>query len=165
MNALQLKHYFDPEIERNNIAHPMQQPTVQDEDEQNTDDTQTRNQQDNENTQPATEADVDQPQAQPQSQADIQDEDIERYPYDIRKLIKYRHKDQYFRIEWTDGSKTWEPQENVRPDLVEEYFQKYIKRTPPKTLTTALYSYILLHISFTVLYNRSEKAVLHQSVV
>lgn len=105
MNALQLKHYFDPEIERNNIAQPMQQPTVQDEDEQNTDDTQTRSQQDNENTQPATEADVHQPQAQPQSQADIQVEDIERYPYDIRKIIKYRHKDQYFRIEWTDRSK------------------------------------------------------------
>lgn len=114
MNALQLKHYFDPEIERNNIAQPMQQPTIQDEDEQNTDDTQTRSQQDNKNTQPATEVDVDQPQA------DILDEDNERYPYDIRKLIKYRHKDEYFRIEWTDGSKTWEPQENVRPDLVED---------------------------------------------
>lgn len=94
MNALQLKHFFDPEIKRNNIAQPMQQPTVQDEGEQNTEVTQTNSQQHNGNRQPATEADVDQPQAQPQSQADLQDKDTKQYPYDIRKLIKYRHKDQ-----------------------------------------------------------------------
>lgn len=50
VNALQLKHYFDPEIERNNIAQPVQQPTVQDEGEENTDDTLTNSQQDNDNT-------------------------------------------------------------------------------------------------------------------
>lgn len=44
-------------------------------------------------------------------------------------------------------------------------FRNTLKRTPPKTLIPALYGYILLHIHFTVLYNRSEKAVLHQSVV
>lgn len=54
MNALQLKHYFDPEIKRNNIAQPVQQRAVQDEGEEDTDDTLTNSQQDNDNTLPAT---------------------------------------------------------------------------------------------------------------
>lgn len=66
-----------------------------------------------------------------QSHGNTQQQDVTnealQYPYDIRKLLKYRHIDQHFRIEWTDGTRTWEPQENVRPDLVEQYFQKVHK--------------------------------------
>ena len=51
----------------------------------------------------------------------------DQYPFVVRKLIRYRHRDQYFRIEWTDGSRTWEPQENVHPDLVTEYFRRFNK--------------------------------------
>uniref|UniRef100_A0A8W8KUK6 Chromo domain-containing protein n=1 Tax=Magallana gigas TaxID=29159 RepID=A0A8W8KUK6_MAGGI len=65
----------------------------------------------------------------PSSDDDTQDEnEIDQFPFDIRKLLKYRHKDQHFRIEWTDGTKSWEPQENVRPDLVQQYFEKYTKK-------------------------------------
>lgn len=49
-------------------------------------------------------------------------------PFDIKRLVKYRHKDQHFCIEWTDGTKSWESQENVRPDLVQQYFEKYTKK-------------------------------------
>ena len=52
----------------------------------------------------------------------------QKYPFDIERLITYRHRDQHFRIEWSDGTKSWEPQENIRPDLVEEYFQVNTKK-------------------------------------
>ena len=50
------------------------------------------------------------------------------YPYTVKKILKYRHKDQYFRIEWSDGSRSWEPQENLHPSLVEQYFRRYNKQ-------------------------------------
>lgn len=59
--------------------------------------------------------------------AETEDE-ADHFPFDIKRLVKYRHKDQHFCIEWTDGTKSWEPQENVRSDLVQQYFEKYTKK-------------------------------------
>lgn len=112
MNAIQLKHYNDPEIDRQHLT------------ENSCTDVQNEGQTQNDAPNPDEETQID---PTPSSDDDTQDE-TDQFPFDIRKLLKYRHKDQHFRIEWTDGTRTWEPQENVRPDLVDEYFEKYTKK-------------------------------------
>ena len=129
MNASQLKKYYNPDIERAKIAQP-QDPQAKNQhpvDTQDSVDTQNVVDTQSQNTQPVN-IDTDGDDPQTQKQADEAKDDTQEYPYDIRRLVKYRNKDQYFYIEWSDGSKTWEPQENVRPDLVAEYFQKYTKK-------------------------------------
>lgn len=123
MNASQLKKYFDPAIERTNIAQP-QDPQVQNEQPVDAQEN-VNSQENNENSQNVP---SNNDARETQNQTDDTVVESQQYPYDIRKLVKYRHRDQYFYIEWTDGSKTWEPQENVRPDLVEQYFKKYTKK-------------------------------------
>ena len=123
MNATQLKKYFDPAIERTNIAQP-QDPQVQNEQPVDAQEN-VNSQENNENSQNVP---SNNDARETQNQTDDTVVESQQYPYDIRKLVKYRHRDQYFYIEWTDGSKTWEPQENVRPDLVEQYFKKYTKK-------------------------------------
>ena len=123
MNASELKKYFDPAIERTNIAQP-QDPQVQNEQPVDAQEN-VNSQENNENSQNVP---SNNDARETQNQTDDTVVESQQYPYDIRKLVKYRHRDQYFYIEWTDGSKTWEPQENVRPDLVEQYFKKYTKK-------------------------------------
>lgn len=101
MNASQLKKYFDPDVERANIAQPqdLQAQNQQPVDTQDTVDTHEHNQntlQENLNT--------DGGEPQTQNTMDETNDDAQEYPNDICRLLKYRHKDQYFYIEWTDGS-------------------------------------------------------------
>lgn len=79
LNALQIKDYNDSEIDRQHLTENsctyVQNEGQTKNDAQNLDE----------------EIQID----------DTQDE-IDQFPFDIRKLLKYRHKDQHFRIEWTD---------------------------------------------------------------
>ena len=121
LNASQLKHYFDPEIERGNLVQHVD----------NQDQTQVENnEQDNEMpTQTETQlANNDENVEQTKAQNTQENDNTPEYPYQVRKLVKYRHRDQNFRVEWSDGTKTWEPQENIHPDTVKQYFEKYTKK-------------------------------------
>ena len=103
MDASQLKRYFYPAIVRTNTAQPQD---LQFKDEQSVDTQDNVNSLENnknsQNVHVPTKADARETQNQTDDTVDLQ-----QYPYDIRKLVKHRHGDQYFYIVWTDGSKTW----------------------------------------------------------
>lgn len=117
MNAVQLKHYNDPEVDRQHLNENTCTGTQNDKQPQN--DVQDENLRQIQN---------DENQTQSSSTDEETEDEADHFPFDIKRLVKYRHKDQHFCIEWTDGTKYWEPQENVRPDLVQQYFEKYTKK-------------------------------------
>ena len=50
--------------------------------------------------------------------------------YKVEKLLRMRKRagKRHFYVKWEDGSKTWEPEENLSDDLIREYFVTHMKK-------------------------------------
>ena len=50
--------------------------------------------------------------------------------YNVEKLLRMRKRagKRHFYVKWEDGSKTWEPEENLSDDLIREYFVTHTKQ-------------------------------------
>lgn len=60
------------------------------------------------------------------------------YPVDEVLKLRNRTGKREFFVKWEDGSKSWEPEENLSLELVREYFVKHTKQGKKRKFPTTL---------------------------
>lgn len=71
---------------------------------------------------------------------DTVDRVIDNTYYPVDKVIKIRNRagKREFFVKWEDGTKSWEPEENLSQELVREYFVKHTKQGKKRKFPTTL---------------------------
>ena len=133
INACHLKHYNDPLIQRNRIELPNHQDLIDD-----------PSLNDDEGSVVDDQSDLDAPQGDPPNpippqplpppvpriatkHVDIKDSQ-QTFEFKTTLKTKYVNKKRYTLVLWTDGSRTWEPDESFDADLLADINRKFTKK-------------------------------------